>query len=479
MAGTYSTTLATAGGTGSHPFDAALADSRLLAWGRPVLALVARRWQVLLVGAIAIAAANLLSPHLAFGSLVLGSGIVPRLVDWLIGLTTGSFVFAASYAALARREGVAYGIAHVEPWQSLPLRGLLLALIWSAVALVVGLIALLLGFSIIKMLGGVPGGRGGLGALLALGLYALYIVPALLFLLAPLWAGMWLRYNLSFARIVRTDESAWTAFRLAWQRVSAENWRYFSHSYLVMLAIAALALLALWLQLGASNLVTAAISTALVMIALMISVAVTFVIERVYDPSLGLQLGETSNPPGAASAPIETPPAPMPAAATVAPGAQEPLSTAEFVRLMAAPGRDPREVRTLLGRCVDKSAALTAIRPSILSLAQSTRVAEAIVLAEAALTQDARFFAADPDAIMPLAKRLAAGGRTDLAMRVLQPFVRDERSHQLHLTAALFAAHLLAQALNKPAAARQFLINLKKLYPHEPLIDQQLKRLPT
>ena len=61
MAGTYSTTLATAGGTGSHPFDAALADSRLLAWGRPVLALVARRWQVLLVGALAIAAVDRLT----------------------------------------------------------------------------------------------------------------------------------------------------------------------------------------------------------------------------------------------------------------------------------------------------------------------------------------------------------------------------------------------------------------------------------
>ena len=83
------------------------------------------------------------------------------------------------------------------------------------------------------------------------------------------------------------------------------------------------------------------------------------------------------------------------------------------------------------------------------------------------------------DIIMPLAKRLAAGARSDLAVRLLQPFVREQQQHKLHLTAALYAAHLVAQTLNKPTVARQFLANLKRLYPHEPLIDQQLKRLPT
>ncbi|HRX90019.1 MAG TPA: hypothetical protein P5528_11310 [Steroidobacteraceae bacterium] len=466
-------------GPGTHPYDATLADSRLLAWMGSIVDLARRQWQVLLLGAIAIAVVQWLVPHLAVSSPIIELRIWPRLIDFLLPLTLNSFVFAVSYSALARREGSAYGLGHVEPWSTLPLRGLLLAVIWAALGLAVLLIAMLFAYITFKAFGpSALASAGGLGALLRLGMYAVFVVPLVLLLFAPLWVGLALRYNLSFVRIVRTDEGAWTAFRVAWQRVSSESWRYFSHAYVLMLLVAAFAAATLWLFRYMPALVTAGLTILLSMVALMLSVATAFIIERVYDTSLGLELGAEPASTFAAGVPAAARSASQGNQSSTAPAAQEPLVASEFARLIGAQSRDPREVRTLLGRCQDKAAALEAVRPQFLSLAQSPRIAEAIVLAEAALTSDPRFFATDPDITMPLAKRLAAGGRGDLAVRVLQPFVREQQKHKLHLTGALYAAHLVAQTLNKPDAARQFLGNLKKLYPDEPLIDQQLKRLP-
>jgi hypothetical protein len=135
-------------------------------------------------------------------------------------------------------------------------------------------------------------------------------------------------------------------------------------------------------------------------------------------------------------------------------------------------------MRGLLGRCTDKLAGLVALRPELLKLAQGPRVAEVTILLESALTADPRFYASDPDAVTPLAKRIATAGRPDLAVKLLQPYVREQRTHKSHLTGALFAAHLVAHQLKKPDAARQFLLQLQKMYPAEPMIEQQLKRLP-
>ncbi|HPF28198.1 MAG TPA: hypothetical protein PK159_16560, partial [Steroidobacteraceae bacterium] len=267
-------------GPGTHPYDATLADSRLLAWMGSIVDLARRQWQVLLLGAIAIAVVQWLVPHLAVSSPIIELRIWPRLIDFLLPLTLNSFVFAVSYSALARREGSAYGLGHVEPWSTLPLRGLLLAVIWAALGLAVLLIAMLFAYITFKAFGpSALASAGGLGALLRLGMYAVFVVPLVLLLFAPLWVGLALRYNLSFVRIVRTDEGAWTAFRVAWQRVSSESWRYFSHAYVLMLLVAAFAAATLWLFRYMPALVTAGLTILLSMVALMLSVATAFIIE--------------------------------------------------------------------------------------------------------------------------------------------------------------------------------------------------------
>ena len=155
----------------------------------------------------------------------------------------------------------------------------------------------------------------------------------------------------------------------------------------------------------------------------------------------------------------------------------EATTKGQFAAMLEQHAYPERELAGLLARCADLGASLVAARPQLLSLAQGPRLAEAVILVEAALKSDARFFAPTPDLVTPLSKRVASGGRPELALRILQPFVRENRDHKLHLPAGLFAALLLAEQLKKPEVAKKFLLQLKQIYPDEQFIDQQLRRL--
>jgi hypothetical protein len=96
-------------------------------------------------------------------------------------------------------------------------------------------------------------------------------------------------------------------------------------------------------------------------------------------------------------------------------------------------------------------------------------------LVERGLTADACFFADHPDSTVVLAKRMVQAGRPDLALRILQPYVKDRQSHRLHLTGALLAAELLARDVNQLPAAARFLAQVKALYPNEPIVDRLIR----
>lgn len=52
------------------------------------------------------------------------------------------------------------------------------------------------------------------------------------------------------------------------------------------------------------------------------------------------------------------------------------------------------------------------------------------------LGADPRFVAARPDYTVALAERMAQAQRADLALRVLQPYVKEQQQHRLHLAGA-------------------------------------------
>ncbi len=481
-----------------HPLDSSLATANLFAWGRPTLEIMRRHWLMLLgVGTASF-----------FVSWILGFARVSRPVfdphwwapalDAAVAMIATSWLFAGSYTLLAAREGIGHRLGHVEPWPSILGRAAGLAVLWLAVSVAIVIAGALVAIAIAGLFGNV-----GTAALNPIAWFALigasliFFMAGALILFAPFWIGLWIRYALSHARVARSKEGPWTAFRAAWQRVSAGSQRHFWPAYAVVIGLLVVTISVVWLlswiDPSGWALRLAGIPT------FAACVALTFVIERAYDPMLGSEpdcVVERSSPPHtsppgmtrtlassrtAATTPIAAPltpasaPTPTGPAMTASSGA--PVPADQLATLVLQHTYSVREMRGLLGRCQDKRTGLEALRPHLLKLAQGPRVAEAVILVEAALTLDARFFADEPEIVTPLAKRVAAGGRADLAVKLLQPFVREQRGHKLHLSASLYAAHLVGQNLRKPEAARQFLLQLQGMYPNEPLIEQQLKRL--
>jgi hypothetical protein len=478
--------------SGEHPFDARLVDANLLRWIAPIFEVVQRQFVLLLIAGLVALALQFILPYLAVSSPLFETRVWSRLFDGLIALALNSGLFATAYALLAHNEGRAYGLGSTESGGRLFFKATGLALVWAGVTLGIVIVLSFVGFAIFKAFGSGLAG-GGIAAFMLLGIVGMIGLAIVFFVFAPFWVGLSIRYSLSFARIVRTEEGPITAFRLAWQRVSAETWRYFWPSYVVLLVLIAVAfLLAFQQAIIGSPKILSHIAT---IIGFGFSIAAAFVIERVYDTALGLEPDvefETTEPADPNPAPSSangavgaaSPAATQNAAANAnaatsmnSPG--PPVTAQQFAALLDQHTYSARELGGLLGRCTDLGASLVAVRPQLLPLAQGPRLAEALILVEEALKNDGRFFAPTPDLVTPLSKRVASGGRPDLAVKMLQPFVRDHRDHKLHLTAALFAAHLVAQNLKKPSTAKQFLLQLKQLYPHEQLIDQQLKRLPS
>jgi hypothetical protein len=95
-------------------------------------------------------------------------------------------------------------------------------------------------------------------------------------------------------------------------------------------------------------------------------------------------------------------------------------------------------------------------------------------LVESGLAADPRFFMSYPDSTTGLAKKLAQT-RPDLALRLLQPYLREQRGHRFHLTGALLVANILLRDPRRLADAAKFLAQVKTLYPDEPMVDQLVK----
>jgi hypothetical protein len=181
----------------------------------------------------------------------------------------------------------------------------------------------------------------------------------------------------------------------------------------------------------------------LMVVSFAFGIAMTFVIERAYAPDLGLRIADddASDPSGS---PTPTAGSPLPVTATP--------STA------VPPAAAPADVAAIIEGEL-----------------RNNRTADLVSLLERGLDADPRFFAARPDYTVALAKRMVQAQRADLALRVLQPYVKEQQQHRLHLTGALLAADLLARDAQQLPATARFLAQLKALYPNEPMVDRLIR----
>lgn len=415
-----------------HELDDRLADANMFAWYGPSFRLAFKHWPVSLAACLVSIALNqafffvlTFTPWLHYGlpGLVTGAGGLFHAIVFVV-------LGAVAYRFVAQRENV----GEVNAWGFLIVRALQIAAVWLvAAALVTGAIVLgAVGF------GMALNDFADLGTLIVLGVILLVV----LFLLMPIWFSLAVAGALSTVYAVRSAEGPFGAVAASLRLAFEQKWRVFWPSYLLAILAAVLYWVVNILQSAffGFGLVLALLTT---FVTTAVGIMMTFVIERAYAPHLTLPEGGEAGaelPSRPKPGLVPPPPRARPAAASAAP-----LPTA------------PSEIAALLA--------------SDMSAHRVQRVVETV---EAGLAADTRFFVAQPDHTLTVAKRLAAVQRSDLALRLMQPYLKEHREHRQHLTVALYVANLLRDMKRAPDAVR-FLAQVKTLYPNEPMVDQLIK----
>ncbi|MEZ5500667.1 MAG: hypothetical protein R3E77_14740 [Steroidobacteraceae bacterium] len=424
-----------------HPLDRNLSQRNLLAWFAPASRLALQHWPIVLAAtALAFLAQWLAS--LMMPDNVLTRSVWSLILPWALEYAALTIVAVLAYAMLAGREGALHGCGRVNERPAMVGRSLEICMFWTIFAAVFTSLLILLVKLVVAMIPAI--GAKGVGVLILVAVYGLIALPILTFLLAPLWVFFAVAALLSHARVARASESGVDAVLRSLARVWGQKWRILLPSYLIA-AIMAVVLFAL-MKLRLISIVGPGTAWGLLFSSAFVGfgVALTFVIERCYAPELGMDedYDAAADPrpstPMRASAPAPTP-APAPAPAPAADAAASPTSTVEAAAQVA-------------------------------EVMLSDRKAPVAAAVEQGLALDPRFFLEREDQTVALAKRLAQERRPELALRILQPFVKEKRSHPMHLSAALLVVDLLARALKQPEPARKLLAQLRELYPGDNMV---------
>ena len=427
-----------------HPLDAELADTNLFAWFRPAFQVLARHWLLTLAAGIAvILLARLLEavpwPLYIYSSW--GLRALPAFISYLVFTGVG----LAAYRTLARIEGARYAADEVNPWARLAVVGFELCVVWTIAAMSIefGL------WLIAKPVGSWLASHGDAGwqTVVFVITYAKYVIAGLVFILAPVWMMLGVSSSLAQAFAVRSPASGLDAVLSALRLVFGQRGRVLGPALVIGAVLGFLILLEFKIDFLPSAIGKPAFICTLTVVSFAYGLAMTFVIERAYAPDLGLRLADddVDYNSGALAPAAHTAAAPMHAAASPAPAAALPAAATADVAAMI-------EVEL-----------------------RNNRVTDLVSLVERGLAADARFFATRPDHSVALAKRMVQAQRSDLALRILQPYVKEQQLHRLHLTGALLAADLLARDTRQLAAAARFLAQLKALYANEPMVDRLIR----
>lgn len=437
-----------------HRFDDELADTYLFAWFSPMFELLRRHWQVALVAGIAVYAAERMVERLPW----------PWIESWWIAILhtftsalSTTAIAVAAYLLVARREARLYRFDEPNTWQAAMIRAVQVCLTWTAIGVLTMFALGLVGRILAAVLPSF--GELGAGALLIVVFYAVILLPVVLFLLSPIWASLAVAGALSTAYAVRSLEGGASAVQSSLGLAFGQRWRVFWPSYVLgLLLIGLFALLEFGLDLEDSS--WSLLLDLLRVASVAAGVAMTFVIERVYAPHLGS---------------LEDDDAPDPAPGTVGP-ATDPGAAAASVAPARSPGSGALPGTAARSRLDPETATAVEIADCVEQDLRANRVLNLGELVDLGLSRDARFFVDRPDPTLALAKRLAQAHRPDLALRLLKPYIKEQRGHHLHLTAALFAAGLLLKDERRLSAAARFLAQIKSLYPTEPMVDQLIRQ---
>jgi len=437
-----------------HELDAELAGANLFGWFGPAIGLLIRNLPIVLGGGAAAVLGQYLVDRLPWPLFERGwIAVLHGVVDGIVY----SLVTVAAYRMLAWKESKETALDVNSLSRSLIL-GFQVYVVWTILVLVCVGILVLIGSLLAGLMVSLVGGTG----LFALLIYGALGMPILLFLFSPLWAILGVASALSTAHAVRVDEHGAEAVFRSLSLAFGQKWRVFWPSYAIGLLVIGLYALFLYLLLDGSLLYLQFLPSfryavaALPAVAVAFGLALTFVVERAYAPDLGLAPDRGN---GEAAPRSSMGADPSTAANSAVPAAQASVASAAAPAGAAAPApATPSEIAAMIDKDLRSN--------------QTRRLVE---LTERGLAADARFFLVHPDSTITLAKKLGQLERADLAVKVLNPFLKDHGGHRLHLTAALLAANLLGKDRKRLPEVARFLERVKALYPTEPMVDQLIK----
>jgi hypothetical protein len=435
-----------------HELDARLANKTLFAWFRPTLEIAIRQLQVTLGAGFVLTITQILLARLPWPYSLPWWVVVLRVALESLVL---SLVFVAGYRLLAERESRGTAL-EVNAWQPTMICAAQVSATWTVIGWVVAGALLVVG----KAISSAAPSLGSAGILVVL-VYGSIALAILMFLLAPIWATLGAASALSTVHAVRSLDNGLGAVLSSLRIAFEQKWRVFWPSYVIaLLLIGAYALS--WYSTWVVVVILGPILRYVPIVLWALALALTFVIERAYAPDLGLAVlgdGPDESPAAPAPAPANGPATATSGAAPPAPDgvAAAPVAAAAKAASTTKPATTAADAAALIDQDL-----------------RANRADRLVGLAESGLAADARFFVGHTDQTTGLAKKLAQT-RPDLALRVLQPYLKEQRGHRFHLTGALLVANILLRDPRRLADAAKFLAQVKTMYPDEPMVDQLIK----
>jgi hypothetical protein len=447
-----------------HELDNELADAGMFAWFRPAFRLAVKHWPIsIAVGfaALSVGRTTMMSEFGYLSMMLSFTGWVKGMIHLLIEWLAWSLVIVVAYRFLAEKERV----GAVNDWRLTLIRtAQITGVWWIATAGVAGVYTLYVRWQFARSINAMSSMNdvGDFVGLVWSHRISGFITLIVTILLIPVVMNVAVAGILSTVYAVRSRVPALDAVRASFRLAFDEKWRTFWPAYAI--AVAAIVLQWLFDLVWESGFFTLALwlATLGMFAGTAFTVALTFVIERAYAAHLTLPPGEDEAAPAPSKPPSRRRTRPgqwaeQGRSPTVS--ATPAASTAPVTP--AGPETPPAASHDVAARLVEDL--------------RMNRTQQLVETVERSLAADAKFFAGQPDTTLALAKRLVAMARPDLALRVMQPYLKDQRGHRMHLTGALFVADLLARDPRRLADAARFLAQVKALYPREPMVDQAIK----
>src|SRR5258705_5598959 len=274
----------------AHPLDSQLAEANVFAWLGPMFQILGRHWLLALAGGVAPVTVEWLIAKLPWPPYMSLASWGMRAFHAAVTTAAAMIVAVMAYRLIAHREGLRYRIGEVNAAGDAALRAAQVAIAW----IVFGLLIQLALYLLVKMLVALFSSVGPQSAnmLMAIVVVTYYGWPLIICLLAPIWFMLGVSNALSQAHAARSLQGPISVVLNSLRLVFGQKWRGFWPAFSLGAPVSCLIYLELKFNFIPAALVTPTSVNLLIVLSVAMSLAMMFVIERIYAPDLGVEVAD-------------------------------------------------------------------------------------------------------------------------------------------------------------------------------------------